>query len=402
MAGASLALDLARRGVKVKVIDKRGIGHGCSYGNAGWITPCFAMPLPMPGMFFKSIGWLLDPESPLYIKPEPSILLMRWLWSFMRAMNQKQMLSAISALTAVSKFSLQSYADLDKEFPGAFGYSQKGLLMVGSTSGGVAAAEEERRLVADQGIPGKSMTVEEIRALEPALVGALKGGVYFPAEAHGEPLAIVNTLADAAKKLGVEFLTQTEFLHFTWSGSSIRSVVTTRGEYFADKFVLAAGSWSERISHELPLRIPILGGKGYALIIPKYAQMPQIPTMLVEKKIALTPRADSLRVAGTLELVNQDFSVTERRVQAIEKGAREYISLPSPLAVRELWRGLRPCTPDGVPLVGMSKKVPNLCLLTGHQMLGLQSAPGTARLAAESILGLSPSFDPKPFDPDRF
>src|SRR4051812_33651227 len=85
--GMSSAYELSQRGYKVIVIDKGDIGYGCSYGNAGWITPCFSMPLPMPGMLLKSIRWLLDPESPLYIKPQPSFLLMSWLIRFMLSMN---------------------------------------------------------------------------------------------------------------------------------------------------------------------------------------------------------------------------------------------------------------------------------------------------------------------------
>ena len=76
--GMATAHELSARGAQVTVIDRGEPGYGCSYGNAGWITPCFAMPLPMPGMLLKSIGWLTDPNSPLYIKPEPSWLLVRW------------------------------------------------------------------------------------------------------------------------------------------------------------------------------------------------------------------------------------------------------------------------------------------------------------------------------------
>src|SRR5258708_6109600 len=81
--GMTLALELQKNGRQVLVIDKGEPGFGCSYGNAGWVTPCFSMPLPQPGMFFKSIGWLFNPDSPLYIKPEPSWLLLKWMAYFL-------------------------------------------------------------------------------------------------------------------------------------------------------------------------------------------------------------------------------------------------------------------------------------------------------------------------------
>src|SRR5690606_41665684 len=94
----------------VLVVDRGEIGHGCSYGNAGWITPCFALPLPMPGMLFQALGWLFDPESPLYIKPEPSRLLAGWMARFLLSMNRRTARPSVAALTESSKFSLDRYA----------------------------------------------------------------------------------------------------------------------------------------------------------------------------------------------------------------------------------------------------------------------------------------------------
>ena len=129
---------------------------------------------------------------------------------------------------------------------------------------------------------------------------------------------------------------------------------------------------------------------------------PQRPMMIVDRKIAVTPRANSVRLAGTLELVNQDFGISPTRLAGIYDGAHEFLALEHNGAPKDIWRGLRPCTPDGVPLIGFSKKISNLFYCTGHQMLGLQSAPGSARLAAELIQARTPYVDPEPFRPERF
>jgi D-amino-acid dehydrogenase len=150
------------------------------------------------------------------------------------------------------------------------------------------------------------------------------------------------------------------------------------------------------------MSIPILGGKGYAMIVPPLTVQPKHPMMLIEKKIAITPRQGSLRIAGTLELVNQDFSITQRRVNAIIRGAREFLSVPEQPDVQELWRGLRPCSPDGVPLIGFSKRLPNLALACGHQMLGLQSGFGTGQLLADLILKGQSDLDRAVYNPNRF
>lgn len=401
--GASIADELALRGAQVTVLEKDIIGHGCSYGNAGWMTPCFAMPLPMPGMLMKSAAWLLNPESPLYIQPKPSLLLFQWLMRFMSSMNEKQASRAIAALVDLSVLSLKKYQKLAAENP-AIGFEKKGLLMVGQSKAGLNLAVEEMNLVSRHNIPGRQLHADEIRQLEPSLVGHLAGGVYFPEEAHAEPLAVVQALAARAQKNGVRIVEKTEALDFEYTadGKKISTVITNNGRYQADTVILATGSWSNEIAKKLHLSVPILGGKGYSLIVPKLNPAPKHPMMLVEKKIAITPREATTRIAGTLELVNQNFDITQRRVNAIIKGAREFLPVPEELKIIELWRGLRPCTPDGVPMIGFSRSVTNLMLAAGHQMLGLQSGMGTGSLVADLVEGKTTDADVEIFRPDRF
>src|SRR5262245_43723955 len=80
--GTASALELARRGVAVTVLDRGRVGGGCSYGNAGWLTPSLATPLPAPGVLTASLRWLVDPDSPLYIKPSLHPSWFRWMARF--------------------------------------------------------------------------------------------------------------------------------------------------------------------------------------------------------------------------------------------------------------------------------------------------------------------------------
>ncbi len=399
--GLSTAVQLARKGASVTVIEQGEVGKGCSYGNAGWMTPCFALPLPMPGLFFKSLKWLLNPESPLYIKPSLDPLLLRWLSGFLLSMNEKKAQAATEALVQLSKVSLQMYEQLSLESP-EIGFEKKGLLMVAQSKAGVGAAVQELEYVGQHQVPGKYLTPDEIRRMEPSLTGHLEGGVYFPQEAHAEPYLVVRALAQKARNLGVKIEEKVQLSSVQIEQGKVSAVQTTAGVKKADVFVLATGSWSTQLARDIGLSVPIMGGKGYSMIVPPLKTQPQHPLMLIEKKVAITPRFDSLRIAGTLELVNQDFSITERRVQAIIKNARQYLTLPEKLEIRETWRGLRPCTPDGVPLIGMSKRIPNLALACGHQMLGLQAGFGTGKLLSELIVDGHSDLNRPVYDPDRF
>jgi D-amino-acid dehydrogenase len=399
--GLSSAVELARLGAQVRVVEKNQIGMGCSYGNAGWLTPCFAMPLPMPGLFFKSIKWLLDPEGPLYIKPSLDPLLIRWLLRFMASMNEKQTQAAIEAMVVLSQVSLELYRDLALEFP-EIAFESKGLLMVAQSQAGMEAAQEEMHRVAPYQVPGQILAADELKRMEPAITGKILGGVYFPKEAHAEPLKTVQALARKARSLGVEILENTAIEEIRVESNQVQGLKTVHGELQAQAYVLATGSWSTELAKQIKLSVPILGGKGYALIVPPLSTQPVHPLMLIEKKIAITPRNGSLRIAGTLELVNQDFSITQRRVDAILRGSREFLPVPENPEVQELWRGLRPCTPDGVPLIGFSARISNLMLACGHQMLGLQSGFGTGKLVAELMMKGTSDLDRSVYDPNRF
>lgn len=403
--GLSCAVKLAEAGADVTVIEREQVGYGCSYGNAGWMTPCFSMPLPMPGMLLKSMKWMLNPSGPLYIKPVPSVLLTQWLSRFLLSMTETKAQNAIEALVALSVKSLEDYKKLAIEYP-EIEMQQKGLLMVSANRQGVKAATDEMNLVAKHGVAGKYLNPDEIKSLEPALRGNLLGGVYFPGEAHAEPLKVVQALAKKAHKLGVQIIEHTQFQKaiITSDGltQKVKSIQTSNGEMVSDVFVMATGSWSQALAAQLDMNVPILGGKGYALIVDKLEAQPQIPIMIVDRKIAITPRANSLRIAGTLELVNQDFSVTERRVKAIFDGAKEYLKIPNDIKIHETWKGLRPCTPDGVPLIGWSKNYSNLMMACGHQMLGLQSGIGTGQLVSDLIVNGQSELNRSVYDPARF
>jgi D-amino-acid dehydrogenase len=400
--GAAIALELARSGARVALAERDEIGRGCSYGNAGWLTPSLATPLPAPGVVRKALRWMLDPESPLYIKPAPSLALFDWLLRFALSARREKFERGTAALVSLSRWSLEAYEKLDRELGGSFGFERRGLVVVAQSPEGYRYAQEEVALVSRFGVEGQLLDENGVRAEEPAVRGAIEGGAFFPHEAHVEPFEVVRAMASHAEKLGAVLLDRTEVFGFDRTGGKLEAALTTRGRLRADRYVLAAGAWSRQLGQQLGLKIPVLGGKGYAVVVKGSPNPPRRPIKLVEKRIAITPRRESLRLAGTLELVDSDRGISPRRVEAILRGSREVLNLPEPVEIVEIWRGLRPCTPDGLPIIGFVPRYPNLLVATGHQMLGLHTAPATGRLVADLLVGAKPEFDPAVFRPDRF
>lgn len=400
--GAATALDLARRGAEVVVLDRGAVGHGCSYGNAGWLTPCFATPLPAPGVLTQGLRFMLDGESPFYARPSVRPEWLRWIARFAASTTSAAHERGTAALAALSRWSLDAWHALDRESPADFGFAQRGLLLVAETEAGLSHAIDEAKRMERHGTAWDRLDAKGVRDLEPAIRGAVAGGIFFRQEAHCEPLGSVLALARAAESAGARFRPETEVYGFESRGDRVAALRTTRGRVEADAFVLAAGAWSKDLAKRAGLRVPLLGGKGYSVTVPAFDPPPTRPIKIVERRIAITPRLGSVRLGGTLELVDGDEGISPRRVEAIVKGTRRLLAVPDPAEIVELWRGLRPCTPDGLPVIGVAPRLPNLLVATGHQMCGLHTAPATGRLAADLLLGETPTFDPAPFRAGRF
>jgi len=400
--GVAAALELARRGAAVTVVERDRIGAACSYGNAGLLTPAVSLPLAAPGLFPKALFWLFDSASPLYIEPRWSLDLARWLAGFLAATPRRRFERGAAALVELSIRSVEFWAALARRGPDRFGFRDTGLLQVFESPSTHAAGRGRAELVARFGVPFESWSAEELREREPALTGPLGGAYFFPNDAHCEPDLAMAALAAEAKGAGVRFVEGAEAWRFRRDGARVVEVATTHGSFRAAEIVLATGAWSKRVAAELGVRVPMLGAKGYTLLLPPVATMPRRALQLADRKIAVTPHAGRLRLSGTLELVDADFSITKSRVASILAGARAALALPDPLEPLEIWRGLRPTLPDGLPMIGRAKGCSNLWLATGHQMTGLKTAPATGRLLAELMNGEQPTLDPDPFRPDRY
>ena len=402
VVGIACGLELARRGARVLVLERDRVGHGCSYGNAGWLTPSLAAPLADPAALTRSLAWLLDPESPLYIQPRLDLGLLRWLAGFLLACRRDRFERNAAALAQLCRASLELWDELARRSPEGFGFERRGILEVFEQPEALEASRAGIERLKASGLRAELWSADEVREREPAIVGRQAGGWYLPEDAHCEPYAAVRALAAEAGRAGVTIAEETEVYGAAGDATGPRRLLTTRGVVAADAVVIAAGSWSEGLVRAFRLRIPVLGGKGYALVLPRLDPHPTRSIHLAERKVAVTPHRDALRVAGTLELVRNDLSITERRLNAVLRGAQEVLAIPREPAVLEVWRGLRPCAPDGMPLIGRARGRGHAWLATGHQMLGLTAALGTARLLGDLMEGKPPGLDPEPFSADRY
>jgi len=400
--GVCAAYYLAREGWAVTLLEKGEICSGSSYGNAGLVVPSHSVPLAAPGVWQKGLRWMLDPESPFYIRPRLDWELIRWLWRFRGACTETHVARALPLLRDLGYASLALYRDLAKLEGLDFGFQENGVLAVYQTETGFAEGRHEAELLAEAGIGVRVLDPTAARRVEPCLGPDLAGAVLFEPDAQLVPDRFVIGLARLVERMGVDVRRWTEVLGFRTEDRRVAAVETTRGDLEAGEVVLAAGAWSPGVARDLGLRLPVQPAKGYSVTCRRPVHGPRLPLLLGEARMAVTPMADTLRLAGTLELAGLDLSINRRRVAAVVRAAGRFLPGAERLPVVEIWRGLRPCTPDGLPVVGRPPGFDNVILATGHAMIGMSLGPITGKLVAQLAAGESSPIDVGPLRPERF
>jgi len=402
--GLCSAWYLSRRGASVTLIEKAEPGEACSQHNAGYIAPGHFVPLASPGMFTKALRWMFDSRSPLYVKPRFDPELLAWAWRFMRSCDERVMRRSIPLLRDLLKQSLDLYGELSRVEGFDFQLSRRGLLSAFRTREGKRAAEHEAHLSNEVGVEAKLLDNDGLHTIDPQVKFLATGGIFFPGDAHLVPAILVKNLTDVLSRSGVTILRRREVTGFVSSDHRITAVRTSEGDLSADEFVLAAGSWSHLLLRDLGVRMLLQAGKGYSITVENPAIRPSVPCIFAERRVAVTPFADALRFAGTMEIAGIDLSVTQKRVEAILDAIPLYyadVARPDS-AKAEIWKGLRPVTPDGMPYIGRFGRYTNLIAATGHAMLGISLATVTGKLVAEIAGGEKPSHDLTLLSPDRF
>ncbi|MEM9410488.1 MAG: FAD-dependent oxidoreductase, partial [Planctomycetota bacterium] len=166
----------------------------------------------------------------------------------------------------------------------------------------------------------------------------------------------------------------------------------------ADTFVVAAGALSPFLNEHLGCRLPIQPGKGYSLTMPTSGGVPEIPMILEQHRVAITPMNDRYRIGSTMEFAGYDESINPKRLDLLRRSAEIYLKDNLSEPVIEKWFGWRPMTWDGVPVIDRSPAMKNVWIAAGHNMLGLSMAPATGKLVQELIDKDEPHLDRKRFE----
>ncbi len=436
MVGLSTAWYLQERGIEVTVFDRSGPAAGSSWGNAGWITPALSTPLPEPSVLAYGLRQLLRPSSPVYVPPSAALDpgLVRFLARFARNSTPGRWREAMGALVRINRHALEAFDKMVRDGGAAADcLHEADPFIVGYTDPSeVRTLLDEARQITDAGQPVQvdELPIDEARERAPMLSSAVRATLLLRGQRYLHPPEFVDALAGAVAARGG--VVRTGIAVETVRDRGRRAAVTgrivdggretdgaggegpgrggaagSRGRSWEsgtvdagfDAVVVADGAELNALTGRFGVREQVRAGRGYSFSVP-VGTPPPGPLYFPTTRVACTPLGDRLRVAGMMEFRRHDAPLDPRRIAAVVDSVRPLLRGVDLDDRADEWVGSRPCTADGLPLIGPTGS-PRVFAAGGHGMWGMTLGPATGMLLAEAIdTGRTPQ-DLVPFDPLR-
>ncbi|AQS40875.1 MAG: FAD dependent oxidoreductase family protein [Candidatus Tokpelaia hoelldobleri] len=405
--GVTSAWYLARNGHDVTVIDRQNApAQETSFANAGQLSFGYTTPWAAPGLLLKALKWMLHKDPPLIIRPRPSLPMIRWLAAMLRNCSTARYRHNKALMMRVSDYSARCLAALREETGLHYNEQMLGTLQLFRTRKQLDNARKDMDILKADGTAFELLDEAACIAREPGLTGLrgqIAGGLCTPRDETGDCHIFTRQLAALAREAGVRFIFDTRVQQLAQDGQNITGITTSAGVMQADAYLIAMAAFTPPLLKPLGLYAPIYPVKGYSITVPIVDETKAPVSTVIDEsyKVAVTRLGKTIRVGGMAEISGYDIHLCPARQRTLEKALHLMFPGAADTSNARLWSGLRPVTPDSVPIIG---KTPyrNLFINAGHGTLGWTMACGSGRLIADIISGKTPEIDTAGFDISRY
>jgi D-amino-acid dehydrogenase len=407
VVGVTTAYFLAMAGHEVEVLDRQSQpGMETSFANAGQVSPGYSSPWAAPGIPQKAAKWLFMKHPPLIIRPQADPHMARWLVQMLANCNHASYAINKARMVRIAEYSRDVLKQLRADTGIAYDNRAYGTLQLFRTEKQLKEAHKDTAVLQRYGVPFELLDRAGCIAAEPGLAGAsttIVGGLRLPGDETGDCHIFTNRLAEMAQAAGVVFRFGTSILDVAIEGGKVSHVRTSNGDRTADRYVMALGSFTPKLSRRIGIDLPIYPVKGYSITAPlKNEANAPVSTVLDESyKIALTRLGDRIRVGGMAELSGYNSRLPVSRRATLALCLNELFPGAGDTATASYWTGMRPMTPDGTPVVGKTR-LDNLFVNSGHGTLGWTMACGSARVISDLVSGMATDIDSSDLGPSRY
>lgn len=409
VTGITTAYYLAKAGHKVTVIERQpGAALETSFANGGQISACHTEPWATPATLIKIIKWLGSNNAPLKFRLTRDPKLWSWCARFLLNCTDTRALVNMERMLRIALYSRDQLSKLKKDTGITYDQLNKGILHIYKNPKEQVAAIKRVQLMNDLGLVRHVLDEAGCVALEPALESAIdnhliSGGIFTPDDESGNTYSFSKALAKLCINLGVEFQYNNPIKRLIVKDGCFKGLETEENTFESESCVVALGSYSPLVLTPLGINLPVYPVKGYSVTLPvtNLKKAPRVSLIQDELKLVYSRLGNRLRVAGMGEIAGYNLNVDEVRSKSILKSALALFPDCSKQEMAEFWSGLRPQTPDSVPVLGPTK-IDNLYLNTGHSTLGWTMACGSGKILADLISGKDLEIDLNGLEISRF
>lgn len=392
VVGVTTAWQLLQDGHEVTVLDREqpALG-GASFGNAGLIAPGHSFAWASPKalkVLFKS---LFRNDQAFRLKLPPDGRLLRWGLQFLRQCTMYAATRNTLAKHRLCLYSQQVLQEMVLDTGVAYDRVTGGLLYLHRTSASLEAGVANMSILKEEGLEIELVDPQRAAEIDPALDPVrdrFAGGIYVPGDESGDPRKFTEGLALECRSLGARFEIGPNIQSIDASADRVERVITDRGDFTADLYVLCLGCWSPLLSRSLGVYLSIYPVKGYSVTLPLKARglVPRIGGVDEDHLLAYSRLGDRMRLTSVAEFAGYDTRHRPEDFRHMIKSVKTLFPEACVYEKPEYWAGLRPMTPEGTPIFGTAKHK-NLYYNTGHGHMGWTMACGSARITADLVAG---------------
>jgi D-amino-acid dehydrogenase len=392
VVGVTTAYQLQRDGHEVVVVERLDdVARDTSLGNAGMIAPGHSFVWSSPKAPWILLKSLVLRDQALRFKPSLDPQLWRWSWRFLMQCTTARARANTLRKHQIAVYSQEVLQQTLADAAVAYDRNTNGILYFYRDAAALEAGVAHMRILAEDGQHIEVLDRAQVVAREPALAASaekIAGGILCPTDETGDCAMFTRGLAEICRTRGVAFRTGATVQAIETAGDTVTGVRTDRGVLTADAYVLALGCQSPFLARPLGVDLPIYPIKGYSLTIPigNHEAPPAMAVLDEHNLVAVSRFGDRIRVTATAEFAGYDTTHRPADFAHMTRVARELYPDGADYARAEMWAGLRPMTPDNLPIIGR-KRHRNLWYNTGHGHIGWTMSHGSARLVADMMAG---------------
>lgn len=381
--GSAVARALSVRGFSVQVIDPAP-GEGASLGNAGLVVPSYAVPMSTPANLLSGLRSLGSGNGAVRFAGPMSRHTLLWMARFALTCRPGRVRRDTAVLHSLASESLALYKQLGGEGLD-LQLREAGWLWAYQSSVSFRAAPKTANMLRDAGAICTVVSGAEAHQLEPGLAPKVAGGIWFPHEAVLDSARVSSVLLQDAIGHGAK-LHRTLVTGAPRSGSGSQSIRTREATLSADHIVIAAGADSRAVGALFGDSIPVEPGYGWSITLKDDANTLDHALMAADSHVVISPLAGRVRITGGMQFGGRPSKQpSPADIWQLRTAAQQLLPALQQLEPVNSWRGARPMTTTGLPIVDRSPRNKRVLYATGHGSLGVTLAPLTAELVASMV-----------------